>query len=840
MIRINARKPVRSGRRIEIGGREWLAGLYLLASVGGIPMAAADPSGDASLEQIVVTGTRRVEGLRAEDSAAPVQVIDAASLSRTAQPDLLQALSQNVPALTIQSIGGDTQSLTVSASLRGLSPNNTLVLINGKRRHTTANLSIDSGNGPFQGGAAADLGFIPAAAIDHIEVLTDGAAAQYGTDAIAGVVNVILKRQDHGIDAGVSYGKYYAGDGQTPDVYGNIGFSPGPNSFVNLTAEARYHEHTDHSGADPRALDPATLVDNPTLKTVPGYPYLSRVWGDPVEHLDLVTVNGGHDFASGAKFYSFLTYGKKTAEAYEYYRLPSKLPAVWPNGFLPTEAIDERDSAATAGLQWDLVGWRSDLSTTYGRDYIQVYTRNSANLALYAATGATPVSAHDGNWTTTQWTSTWDFDRDFSVGLKNPLNVAFGLEYRQESYAIDQGDLASYYQGGISAYPGFSATDAGKHTRANKAFYTDLSLSPLQGLTLDAAGRVESYSDVGHATVGKLTGRFDFNPTIALRGTISNGFRAPTLAEEYYSSTNLTPTSAFVQLPPNSLGARLVGVDGLRPEKSTNFSAGLVLHPTEKLLATLDFYQIEIKGRITPSGSVYGSGIGGTSDAVEQAILANGNILPPGAVTGTGIQIFANGIDTRTRGAELVVSYPTLLANEAHLDWSLAGNYNSTAITHVVGSLPQLNGQSLYSVGALSDVSSASPKFRFVLSANYSMGRVSVLARESVYGSSSEYGLGDDGVFYKTSIPTLPTTDLMFDYRITPAVTFAVGANNVFDKRPGTYNPKQIQSYRDFATGTNSLGQVEHGDPTAVLVAPEFAPFGFNGGYYFVKLMVRY
>jgi len=801
---------------------------------------AADMPVVTSLDQIVVTGTRRAEGLRAEDSAAPIQVIDSATLQRTAQPDLLQALSQNVPALTIQSVGGDTQSLTVSASLRGLSPNNTLVLINGKRRHTTANLSIDSGNGPFQGGAAADLGFIPAAAIDHIEVLTDGAAAQYGTDAIAGVVNVILKKQDHGIDAGVSYGKYYAGDGQTPDIFASVGFAPGPNSYANLTAESRYHEHTDRSGPDPRALDPATLIDNPSMRNVPGYPYLSHVWGDPVQHLDLVSLNGGHDFDAETKFYAFLTYGRKIAEAAEFYRLPTKLPTIWPYGFVPSEAIDENDAAATIGMKWNMIGWHSDLSSTYGRDYIAVNTRNSGNPALYAETGSTPVTAHDGNWITSQWTTTWDFDRDFSVGLPAPLNVAFGVEYRKETYEIDQGDFASTYKGGFSAYPGFNATDAGRHARSNEAGYLDMSVSPVDRLVLDAAGRLEHFSDFGNTSVGKLTGRYDFMPTVAVRGTISNGFRAPTLAEEYYSATNLTPTSAFVQLPPNSRGARFVGVDGLRPEKSTNFSAGLVLHPSSKIIATLDFYQIRIKDRITPSGSVYGTGVGGSSDAVEQAILANGNILPPGAITGTGIQIFANGIDTRTRGSELVLSYPMLLENGSRIDWSLTGNYNSTTVTKVAPSPPQLNGQSLYSIGALSDVSTASPKFRFILAANYAIDRFSLLVRESAYGSSSEYGLGDDGVYYKTTIPTLFTTDVMLDIKVMPNLTVALGANNVFDKRPGTYNSAQIASYRNFPTGLNSLGQQEYGDPTAVLVPPEFAPFGFNGGYYFVRLKAHF
>ena len=802
-----------------------VAAAVLLTLLGTAAARAEDQTADP-LDMVIVTGTK-ITGLRADDSAAPVQVLDAGSLGRTGQPDLLQAMSQNVPAFTVQGNGGDSQNLTVAAALRGLNPNNTLVLINGKRRHTTANLSVDSGAGPYQGGASADLSFIPAAAIDHVEVLTDGAAALYGTDAIAGVVNIILKSSANGGTASLSSGQYYAGDGFTPDLWVNYGSAPTPASYVNVTAETRFHGYTDRGGIDPRAIDPATLASNPTMVDYPGYPRVNRVDGDALYHLHIFSVNAGIDLDDRTSLYAFGTVGRKLGQSYENYRLPSVLPAIYPNGFEPQEALDETDYAFTAGVKGALSAWHWDLATTYGKDAIDISTIHSGNVSLFNDTGATPTSAHDGSFNTSQWTTTLDLSRGFDVGLTNPLDVALGVEYRRETYELGKGDYAATYLEGLQSYPGFTATDAGLHTRSNEAGYVDVVLRPVDALTLDAAGRFEHYSDFGHAAVGKLTGRYNFTPKFALRGTISNGFRAPTLAEEYYSATNVNINSAFVQLPPNSAGARLVGVDGLKPEKSTNYSVGFVAHPIDKMTVTLDAYQIEIRDRIAASGAVFASGYGGTSPAVESAIIANGNVLDQ-TVNNFGIQIFANGLDTRTRGAEFVLSYPTNLAEYGHIDWSAAANYNSTRVTNIHPTPVQLGGQTLYGPGAISDVSTASPKYRIIATALYTIGPVSATLRESFYGSSTEMEQGDDGNFYSSTIKPAPVTDLNLDFRATARVTLSIGANNLLDRRPSSYNPALVANYR------------ANLDPQSVLIPPGFSPFGINGGYYYGKITVTF
>jgi iron complex outermembrane receptor protein len=784
-------------------------------------VAAAAPA-DMPAEKInsvIVTGTRTT-GLRAIDSASPVQVLDSTSLERTGQPDLIQAMAQNLPSFTAQAFGGDAAALTLSARLRGLSPNDTLVLVNGKRRHTTANLAVLGG--PYQGGAAADLNFIPVAAIDHIEVLQDGAAAQYGTDAIAGVVNVILKKDVGNSTITTSGGKYMDGGGRTGDVSFNTGFAPTEKSFVNLSLEQKYHGNSDRGGIDPRVTDPANLASMPILKTVPGYPYVNHISGDASYHLTIASMNAGLELTPDWSLYSTATYGKKKAEAFENYRMPNRLPTLYPLGFNPKEAIDEDDYQFTIGANGKLGDWNLDLSSTYGKDKVDIMNIHSGNVSLYNDTGSTPTDFHNGQFIASQWTSNLDLSRGFDIGWATPLNVAFGLEHRDDTYEIGAGDAASRYKEGSQAYPGFLLTDAGKHNRNNNAVYADFAGSPIAGLKLDAAARYEKFSDFGSAKVGKLTGRYDFSPVVAIRSTISNGFRAPTMAEQYYSATNVSPTSAFVQLAPNSAGAALVGVNGLKPEKSTNYSAGLVLHPAPDVALTLDAYQIAIRDRIVGSGAIFGSGGSTNSAAVIAAIKANGNVLDP-TVTQTGINIFSNAVNTRTRGLEAVFTTNSNYGANGRVAWSAAASYNKTEVTKINQAPTQLQPQTLLDQAAISDLETASPRFRLNLGALWNMGIWSVNLRESFYGKSSEYGTEDGGQYFETKISSKATTDLEVSARVTKAFTLSIGANNLFNKYPDHVNAQLLAAQRAAL------------DNAAVTVYPSFSPIGINGGYYYAR-----
>lgn len=805
----------------------------------------------STLDEVVVTGTRE-PGITAADSAAPVQIVGAPALETAAgNPSLVSALAQTVPSFTMQAFGNDMAGQTLQAKLRGLSCNDVLVLVNGKRRHTTANIQLDSG--PFQGCAGVDLNFIPVDAVDHVEVLTDGAAAQYGSDAIAGVINIILKKRPSGGDISGIYGGYMDGGGTTGDVSAQAGFKPIPHSYFDLTGESHHHGSSNRSAIDARVMNPANLSRYPdsNMTEIAGYPYLGAEEGDGSYDLKTFVFNAGFRLGR-VQLYFFATYGIKDAQSFQKYRLPDKVsytdPATgtttypFPFGFVPLEASREKDYSATSGLKGFLDHWLWDLSATYGRNHFNVYTLNSANSGLYASTGhATPRNYYDGYLKTSEWTANLDVNRDFDVRLPGPLNVAYGLEYRRDGYGIGAGVPISYLDGGAQSYPGFTPTDAGTHYRDVEAVYMDLAAQPLARFRVDLAGRYEHYTDFGSTTVGKLTVRYDFSPEFAIRGTVSSGFRAPTLAEEYYSSTNVTPTSAFVQLPPNSLGGRFLGLgDGLKPEHSVNLSVGLVWRPTPGIIGTLDLYQIDITNRIVATGDLYGTlnGVAQPSAAaINAAIGANGNQLDPSVLTTgtTGVTLFANGIDTSTQGADLVFEIPVEYAF-GHIDWSIGATFNRTWVTKVPASPASLAGQTLYDATAISDLTEASPRYVLNLGGIWTYRKLRMHLEEQIYGKSSEWE-NDDGdnpsntpEYFVTTIGITPITDLDVAYAFTNHVTLSAGAVNLFNRYPNRYNAILLAHYDDF----------KYGDTLGVFQYPMFSPFGIDGGYYYIRGTIRF
>jgi iron complex outermembrane receptor protein len=794
-------------------------------------------------EAVIVTGTR-VTGMTAADSAAPITVIGSDALSHVGQPNLIQALSQITPSFSAEALGGDTGALTLSARLRGLSPNDTLVLVNGKRRHSTANLHVLSGQ--YQGAATADLDLIPVASIDHVEVLQEGAAAQYGTDAIAGVVNIILKKNSSGGMASATAGQYFEEGGATYDFSGNFGVDLGGKGFLNITGEKRYRGFSQRGDQDIRVVNAAGVPTGAFNATqVPGYPRINHIAGDPESMLTTVAANFEYDLQPNLTLYANATYGERQAKAFENVRLPGRIvgsPVLgvsgtagtpgalvpFPQGFQPQESLREDDYGYSVGLKGSIDGWNWDLSGTYGKDRNKISTLQSANAALFVDTHFTPRDFYDGSFTATEATFNLDITKTIDVGLASPLTVAVGGEGRENTFGIGQGDAASIYKEGGQSYPGFQPTDAGTHSRKNYAAYIDFAVSPIQDLQVDIAGRFEHYTDFGDAQVGKITARYDITPEFAVRGTISTGFRAPTIQEEFYSATNVGPTTAFVQLPPNSPAAAILGVKPLQPEASTNYSAGIVAHPLDNLSITLDAYSISLRNRIVGTGSLYGSGGTPISPTVPLAIAAHGNVLDP-TVTFTGVTLLLNGISTLTQGIDLSANYLTDFGDYGSVNWTLAGNYNDTSISKIIPTPPALGpGVLLFDQTARSYLTHANPKEKIGLSALWVLDPWSVNLRETFYGPTSADYTPDGSVYYTNKVGTTAITDLEIDYNYLESWTIAFGANNLFDQRPEAIGvvPGDPSTLQD---GGNIVGA-----PLSI------SPYGINGGFYYTRLTFKF
>jgi iron complex outermembrane receptor protein len=839
--------------------RQYLgASLLVISAAISSAAMAADADSPTSIEEIIVTGTRAT-GMKAADSAAPIQVLGATAMKQVAQPDLIQAMAQNLPSFNAQGFGGDAANLTLSAALRGLNPNDTLVLINGKRRHSTANLAVLGGS-PYSGSATADLGLIPVGAIDHVEVLQDGAAAQYGSDAIAGVVNIILKSADHGGVATVTGGKYYENGGKSGAWSFNNGMSLGEKGFLNFTLEQRYHDFSRQGGADRRLFNrdgtllAGTRAVDAGVLNQPGSPNVNNINGDPHYNIYNAFLNAGYDIAEGVQLYATGSYSHRDADSYENYRVPSKISGTTsagvtyyplPTGFSPTESLTEDDYAFTGGIKGEVEGWSWDLSSTYGQDADKIYTKNSANAQLFpvlAAVSASPIvpqrDFYDGQFKSSEWTTNLDLVRTFDVGMASPLTFAFGGEYRQNKYSIESGEPSSYYGAGAQSFTGYDPSNAGEHKRHDYAGYVDLALDPIENLHLDLAGRYSKYSDFGSATVGKLTGRYDFSPMIAVRGTISTGFRAPTLAEEFYSGTNVSPSSATVQLPANSASAVIAGFQPLKAEKSKNYSLGFVAHPMDRMQITLDAYQINIRKRIQTTGFLYGSSqdSAGVNHVISQAILdaitAHGNTLDSG-ISYAGISVFTNAVNTRTRGVEATLTYASDFDEYGHVDWTAGFNYNKTTVTKLNPLPPQdfsidpavITQTSLLDAAALSGLTTANPKMKAVFGGYWTLGKWSANLRETIYGPSSQL-VSTANVTTDMKIKTAALTDLTVSYMLTSAIKLEAGANNLFDKKPPNVPFLSIGRPADG-------GNLYDGPMT-------FSPYGINGGYYYGRVTLTF
>ncbi len=742
---------------------------------------SVEPQGD-----IIVTGTRAV-GTQVAESAAPIQLLTDDAISRVGQPNLNQALTQIVPSFQAQTQGTDMANYSLSAKLRGVSPNHTLLLVNGKRRHSNAILQVI--NGAFGGSAAPSLDLIPPDAVQRVEIFQEGAAAIYGSDAIAGVINLILKSNDSGVTAKGSVGQYYDGEGLQYSASANIGLPVGDSGFFNVTLFHRRNDVTvlGDGQTSVRNIDGSTVqfsgATNPNTLFNPIYTELNARdgtaninGGQPESQLNILFYNLGYD-AGDVELYSFGDVSYRDGSANQGYRPPNRVcvggtrSSTNPTGtltdpascFEPTRGVgmvplievNQNEFSLTAGARGEIAGgWNWDLSTTYAEDEALVYTTRSANASLYVATfgdardsagnptGFTPRDFYDGGFKFTQYVAQLDVTKEFDVGMSDPLTFAFGSEYRRESYEIYAGDSGSRFVEGGQSFPGYALSDAGSTKRNSKAVYANVIVKPVTDWVVDIAGRFEDYSDFGSTTIGKITTRYDFSPAFALRATASTGFRAPSLQESGYSATNVGPTQATIQLAPGSPGAVAAGFSALQPEESTNVSLGAVFRPAPRLVVTLDGYYIKIRDRIVSSGGITGqrSGTPVTNEfvngiaknvLVDAAIAASGKEIDPTVLqNGTlSIQTYTNGIDTETWGAEFSARYPIELS-AGTLDLSLGVNYNDTSVTkNALGDL--------FNAQARAVIETSAPKWKGVFGALFTSGPFSANARATYYSEAT-------------------------------------------------------------------------------------------------------
>ncbi|HWF01470.1 MAG TPA: TonB-dependent receptor [Caulobacteraceae bacterium] len=837
------------------------ASLFALMGAAGYVHAAApapapaDATAAASVEEVIVTGTRET-GIRAADSPAPIQMVGHAELLKTGTTDLAQSLTTAVPSLNISTSNADSAAVQVLAALRGLSPNDTLVLVDGKRRHTTSNIAVDTGS-VYTGSAATDLSFIPVDAIDHVEVLTDGAAAQYGSDAIAGVINIILKKSATGGTLDLTGGRYYDGygshgNGETGAIGLNMGWALGDRGFLNLTAENRYHNFSTTGIGDNRVTDAqgnlTATGTNAGVLNFPGYPYVNALNGDPQFNLYNGFYNMGYDLSPEIQIYSFGNFGYREAQHFENIRLPTKVSGVpqgsettfypFPYGFDPKEKFDEKDYSFTAGVRGKVATWNYDLSGTYGGNTTDVYVVDSGQADLFPllqALSPTPIvpqtTFYDGKYKSTELTLNADVDNSFAIGLAAPLNVAFGLEYRRDTFGIGQGEPSSFFGAGTQSFAGYTPTDQGDYSRTNFSAYVDFATDPVKNLHIDLAGRFEHYSDFGDTEVGKFTARYDFTPQIAIRGTVSTGFRAPTLAEEHYSGTNVAPSFADVVVPANSGAAVTAGFAPLKPEKSTNYSIGFVLHPVERMQITADAYLIELRDRILSSGLIYCSQQEEEGNLIVSQAACNAITMPQpkgrgvtldSGISYSGISLFANAANTRTEGLDVTANYASDFGDYGHVDWSVGFNYDKTDITKTFPLPADLVnvgfGQTtFFTKNSLSALTTSVPREKLILNGYWTIGAFSVNLRETIYGPSQQWS-GNNAILLQ--LGTTGITDLDVGYRFNKHVRLDIGANDLFNHKPPTVGPE--------------------GGGHVFAVPYSFAGWNQNGGYYYGRVQVTW
>ena len=795
-----------------------------------------------SLEAVAVTGTRRSSERTVTEAPVPIDVVGSDEIRLTGRTEISQILQALVPSLNFprSSIAGGVD-MQRPFTLRGLGPDQALVLINGKRRHAGAVVAVNNSVG--RGSTGVDLNAIPSTAIERIEVLRDGAAAQYGSDAIAGVVNIILKK-NAAPSLSSTLGETSRHDGQVAQLDGSYSMGFGARGFLTLSGEYRDRARTNRSETDTRVQYFSKAQDDSITAGLPvrvGGQLITtdmlagirnNSWyGDAWLHDVGGFYNGGTTLDNGVELYAFGGLTHRFGRSWGFNRRPGEpvvVRALYPTGFLPSIDGTVLDYSTTVGLKGLGAGWNYDLSAAFGDNHFHFDIRNTNN-PTYGL--QSPLDFDAGALNSRQLTTNFDLSRPFSVGLASPVNFAVGLEGRLDGYRIDRGQVESYSNGGVAIldgpsagkpatpgsqlFYGFKPSDETNTSRNSVAGYVDVEGNLTHALTVDLAGRAEHFSDFGSATIGKVSARYQLPLSVSLRAAASTGFRAPSLAQSVYSSTasnvltvNGVPTpNEVATYPVDSPIARALGATPLKAERSKNLSAGATWAPVPAFSATFDYFDIAITDRIVLSENFVGATV---RNFLQQNFQIIGDIRP---------RYFTNAIDTKTTGADLVLRVVTQLAPATFVRSTLGLNRNRTDVTRVTPAPPELVAlaqKTLFGRVEINRTTEVQPRNNVRLGLNVQRNAFSIDAQGARYG---EFTIRPDATGNPANDQTFGArfiTDLSGTYRFRNAFGITLGADNLLDVLP------------DRNITLNTVGGTK---PYS-----EYAPYGQNGRFVYLRV----
>jgi len=798
-------------------------------------------------EGVTVTVGSRARNTVASELAVPVDVYSADQIESIGTAEVGQILQEVAPSANFprQTVADGMDALR-SFTLRGLSPDHTLVLVNGKRRHKSA-LVNRLGSGVQKGSSPVDLNALPASAIEQIEVLRDGAAAKYGSDAIAGVVNVQLKQEPLPLTASYQLGGHvtrgFNNDGTTHNVSLQGGTGLGDDGYLNLFTELRLRDPTNRAGASPRDqiedgdADEVIDIDNDGVQEVVEknnpVPQPTFHWGDGESDNVYAWADGAYPVSDAVEVYAFGGYSYRNSVGEGFYRRAKgdrNWPSIHPQGFLPQFDINTQDYSASVGLRGTVLGgWDYDLNLQSGENDFEYNIDNSLNVTL--GPNSTQTSFDAGTVSHRQSHAQLDLTRGYDVGFDGPLNVSFGSVFRIDEYDIEAGERASWVDGpvkenqnggraapGAQVFPGFRPEQEVDESRTNVGVYTELESNVTDELLVNLAGRFESYSDFGETVDGKLAIRFQPQDAVTFRASGSTGFRAPNLAQSFFSKVSTTflddPDTGElrpfeVQLAQNESDiAEALGVPDLEEETSINLSTGVTIRPADNFTFSADGFFIDVDDRIILSGE-----LGETDEQRElvQEILSNNGIENVARV-----QTFANSVDTQTWGIDLTAKYQTTIGESGRLRLTGAFNQTQSEVNSEVRT-PDVLGRdfrgSILDREARLELTDERPDNRLNLDATYEEGGFTAKLGARRYGETLSPDGTPEGDFLISSewLFDLTTSYSFFDDH----ATVTVGARNLTDVYPDA-------------------------DPVffGMLPFPTSSPFGFNGREVFTRLSV--